>query len=337
MEPLISVIIPVYNAKNYLHVCLQSVLKQTYNNLEIIVINDGSTDTSFQICEEFSSLDPRIKVIHQENRGVCAARNVGLDHVTGQYVLHLDNDDYLSDYCIAELYKLLIEYRASIALGNVIKFENGQNHLMGNSKFNSDIRMLNSKEALMNIYEHGSGLSLLFVLITGKLYNVKLFENIRFPEGKAFDDEHVNYKLFIKSNRIIFTPKSVYTHNIRVDSLSRIPYALSHLDKISMLEERLSVFKSLEIRDLYQKTLYLYFHILVYNLVHLRKHFPRERDLLIHIKEKLVTAKESLVTLFSISLKAYLVIHLYYYFPSVIILKMYLKNILLNKFQQNVG
>lgn len=333
MEPLISVIIPVYNAKNYLHACLQSVLNQSYKNLEIIIVNDGSTDSSFQICEEFSSIDPRIKLIHQENRGVCAARNVGLDNITGKYVLHLDNDDYLSDFCIDELYKLLIEYRANIALGNIIKFENCQNHLMGNVKFNSNVQIINSKEALLNMYDHDSGLSLLFVLITGKLYDAKLFENIRFPEGKAYDDEHVNYKLLIKANQIVYTPKPVYTHNIRIDSLSRIPYSLANLDRISMLEERLMVFKSLKFHQLFQKTLYLYFHNLLYNLVQLIKHYPKQKELITGLNKKLITIKKILLADFRILSKEYMAIQLYYYFPRAINFKININNILKNKFQ----
>jgi glycosyltransferase involved in cell wall biosynthesis len=317
-KPLISVIVPVYNAQKFLYASLESVLNQSYDNIELILVNDGSTDGSNQICDEFSFLDKRVHVIHQHNLGVCAARNTGLDYASGKYLFHLDNDDVLSENCLTQLYELIEISDAQIAIGNVLRCEGINQHILGNAEFNEANRIITSEMALLNMYNHADGLSLPFVLITGKLYEAQLFVNIRFPVGKAFDDEHVNYRLFLKANRIIFCPKPLYTHNIRKDSLSRVPYSMAYLDKIMMLEERLSVFKSLELKVLFSKTSYLYFHTLIFNLVHLRKLYPSEREHIGALRDKLVSSKDSLLASQDFSFYSYLVIYLYYYFPSAI-------------------
>ena len=118
MTEKITVIVPVYNVEHYLEKCLDSLINQTYKNLEIIVINDGSTDNSGEICQEYAQKDNRIVYIEKENGGLSDARNVGLDKMTGSYVTFIDSDDWVELDYVEILYKKIIEYQADIAVGN---------------------------------------------------------------------------------------------------------------------------------------------------------------------------------------------------------------------------
>ena len=114
-KPLISVVVPVYNVEQYLKKCLDSIIKQKYNNLEIIIVNDGSTDNSQKICQEYVKKDKRIKLITQKNQGLSAARNTGIDNAHGKYISFVDSDDYLDLEFINELYNTIIENKSDIS------------------------------------------------------------------------------------------------------------------------------------------------------------------------------------------------------------------------------
>lgn len=122
MTEKITVIVPVYNVENYLNKCLDSIISQTYKNIEIVVVNDGSTDASGEICKEFSEMDHRILYIEQENAGLSAARNTGLDNMSGNYVTFVDLDDWIEQDYVETLYKKIVEYQADIAVGNYYSF-----------------------------------------------------------------------------------------------------------------------------------------------------------------------------------------------------------------------
>ena len=120
-DELISVIIPVYNVELYLESCIQSICKQSYKNLEIILSDDGSTDHSGKICDKYASLDPRIKVIHKENGGLSDARNAGIEVASGQYFMFVDSDDTISKNTIEKMYFLAIEYQCEIVVCNMVR------------------------------------------------------------------------------------------------------------------------------------------------------------------------------------------------------------------------
>ena len=126
MTEKITVIVPVYNVENYLNKCLDSILKQTYQNLEIIVVNDGSTDNSGTICQEYAQKDNRIVYIEKDNGGLSDARNAGLDRMTGSYVTFVDSDDWIEQDYVEVLYNKLTEYQADIAVGNYYSFNESE-------------------------------------------------------------------------------------------------------------------------------------------------------------------------------------------------------------------
>ena len=126
MDDKITVIVPVYNVESYLRKCLDSIIAQTYKNIEIVVVNDGSTDASGEICKEFSEMDHRIIYIEQENAGISAARNTGLNNMSGNYVTFVDSDDWIESNYVETLYKKITEYQADIAVGNYYSFNESE-------------------------------------------------------------------------------------------------------------------------------------------------------------------------------------------------------------------
>ena len=127
MEELISVVVPVYNVEKYIDKCINSIINQTYKNLEIILVDDGSPDNCGNICDEYAKKDNRIIVIHKENGGLSDARNTGIEVSKGKYITFIDSDDYISDNYVSFLYNLIIEYKADISIGkHYVLYENGE-------------------------------------------------------------------------------------------------------------------------------------------------------------------------------------------------------------------
>lgn len=228
-EALISVVIPVYNVEQYLSKCIESVLNQTYRNLEVILVNDGSPDGSFKICEEYKLKDTRIKIINKDNGGLSDARNVGIENSSGNYITFIDSDDYIDDDYIDVLYKTLISYNAdmSIASHKVIYAKKCINKATG-EKF-----CANSKEILEKIlYDEGIDLS-----AWGKLYKKSLFNDIKFPTGRLFEDSATTYRLIDASRKIAVNSKSIYNYVIRSNSISNEKFSEKKLDLIISTKE----------------------------------------------------------------------------------------------------
>lgn len=204
MKDLISVIVPVYNVEEYIRECLNSIINQTYKKLEIILIDDGSTDKSGEICEEYMAKDNRIKVIHQRNAGLSDARNAGIEIATGNYIQFIDSDDYIDEDMLETLYNLIIENDADIAMcSNYILKDGIKSCECSNKKYIYD-----RKEALKEILIDETIRSYSW----NKLAKKELFDKIRFPSKRVFEDVLTTPKLFEKSNKVVFldTPKYYY-------------------------------------------------------------------------------------------------------------------------------
>ena len=179
----ISVIVPVYNVELFLDACLKSIVSQTYRDLEIILVDDGSTDTSLFICQKYKEIDDRIKIISKENGGLSSARNFGLDFVTGDYVAFIDSDDILHPQFFEYLAANIGEADYIFCLFK--KFEDGTNPEMqiDDSKF--EIQEISRKEMLTNLntfhYPHS-------IIACNKLYKAHIWSNLRFPNGKIHED-----------------------------------------------------------------------------------------------------------------------------------------------------
>ena len=239
-SPLVSIIIPVYMVESYLRRCLDSVANQTYTNLEIILVDDGSPDNCPQICDEFAVKDKRILVIHKENGGLSDARNAGLDVCKGEYISFVDSDDWVEENYIECLLALSVKENADIAIG-----ENIQTNGICKSPNNiSKIQAYSSKEALRHLFTQDH---IAFIVSWGKLYRRELFSNLRFPIGKCHEDEFTTYILYYRSKKIIHTNNILYYYFRHSNSITgnRHPW-----DVLEFFQERYLFFKGKNEKDL---------------------------------------------------------------------------------------
>lgn len=197
MEELISVIVPVYNCAKYVEACLESVTNQTYRKLDIIVIDDGSTDESGSICDRIARDDSRIRVFHQLNRGLSAARNKGLENARGEYILFVDSDDtvFTSD-TIRKLYDKLKRDKSQMAMGGYCHVDESGEELSAEN-LPDDIW---DAEKFLSYYSQNKSNSCIYVWT--KLYSKSIFQDLRFPEGKYYEDEWIIDSVIEKCNRI---------------------------------------------------------------------------------------------------------------------------------------
>lgn len=208
MNPLISIIIPVYNVEKHIEKCVKSLLDQTYENIEIILINDGSADNSGAVCNSLAEKDSRIVVIHQDNAGVSAARNNGLDIMKGEFVTFVDSDDYVDTQFIECLYNALSAKNADISTcGHYrVEFDGSLKKIYHLSDNPEEIICMSGKDTIMNMfYERICSAS-----SGSKLYKRELFKNLRFPDYIMGEDTFVVYHTFKESTLIAHTNKPLY-------------------------------------------------------------------------------------------------------------------------------
>lgn len=249
MNELISIIVPIYKVEKYLSRCVSSIINQTYKKLEIILVNDGSPDNCGRMCDEFSKIDNRIKVIHKKNGGLSDARNAGLKIASGIYVSFLDSDDWIDQTYIEKLYKLLIESNADISVCN-FKRTSDENCNLIQSK--GDVYEFTNKEALQQFY--GEFSSQLFVA-WGKLYKATLFKNIMYPYGKIHEDDFTTYKLLYIAQKIVLTTEQLIYYWQRNDSIMGMIFNPKHtIDLLEAYEERAQFLLGIGMENISHKT-----------------------------------------------------------------------------------
>lgn len=201
MKDKISIIVPVYNVEQYIERCLESIINQTYKNIEIILVDDGSTDKSGIICEKYANRDQRIKVIHQENNGLSSARNKGLDIASGKYIGFVDSDDWISKDMYYILLTIALKYNADIVECGYQKIYDDRNYPKNNSiKISEDkIFIMDNIEALYEEMKWGKFTS----IACNKLYKKNLFSEYRYPVGKTHEDEYLTYQLLYSSTILV--------------------------------------------------------------------------------------------------------------------------------------
>jgi len=209
-EPKISVIVPVYKAEQYLEQCVKSIREQTYQNLEIILVDDGSPDRCGQMCDAFAAEDPRIRVIHKENGGQSAARNAALDVVTGDYIGFVDADDWIEPHMYETLYRLLVKHGAQIsACGARLIFEDGStSYLNTDYPADSSIRVFSTMEAMENVIRNKQLTNSLW----DKLYQRNIFDGLRLSEGKIYEDMELMPKCLEKAETVVYDPIPLYQY-----------------------------------------------------------------------------------------------------------------------------
>ena len=217
MQDLISVIIPIYNVEKYLRKCIDSVINQTYRNIEIILVNDGSPDNCKNICEEYKEKDNRIIIINKENGGLSDARNAGIDIANGKYIAFIDSDDYVTDDYIEFMYNLIKDNDVNMAMCNVqVVWKNMKIKEILNEE-SVETELLTSKQAFYNLLFDKGGR----VCAYAKLYKKDLFNEIRFPKGRVYEDTAIMYKIIDNAKKIAFGNKCCYYYVARKGSISK--------------------------------------------------------------------------------------------------------------------
>lgn len=211
-KDLISVIVPVYKVEKYLEKCIESIIKQTYTNLQIILVDDGSPDNCGKICDEYAKKDSRIEVIHKINGGLSDARNVGINRANGRYIGFVDSDDYIKEDMYEKLINLIKEYDADISICNLYDVIDGKEYVRNKDNGIHEYSRIDIlKEILLdkNIQSYA----------WNKLYKKELFDEIKYPIRKKYEDIGTTFYLFEKCNKIVVISEPEYYYLKRADSL----------------------------------------------------------------------------------------------------------------------
>lgn len=235
----ISIIIPVYNVEKYLKTCLDSVINQTYQNLEIILVDDGSTDNSGKICEEYKRADSRIIVIHKKNEGLSMARNNGLDIASGEYISFIDSDDYISKNMMETLYNRLLKTQSDMAVCSIQYVDDTGKNLCSKAKFNFNDIVLGQNE-FWKIYSSAGHTEC--VVAWNKLYKRKILEQLYYPRGKTREDEFLLPYIIERCFRICSVSDRLIFYRQRNDSIMGNESQKSKLDYIEACFERVDFF-----------------------------------------------------------------------------------------------
>ena len=232
MEPLISVIVPVYNVEDYLDQCLESIVSQTYPHLEILVVDDGSTDGSGTLCDQWAERDQRIRVIHQKNGGLSAARNTALDAMSGELVLMVDSDDVLHPDGVSILLQAIQAHHADVAIGSFVVFHDKDVNWDPITSDANTAKHYDSQAALKAIYYQDK----LTNSSCWRLFKASLFDDVRYPVGLYYEDLAIVYPLYKKCSLVVGIDDKVYGYRQRNDSiLGR--FSLKRADVLDICEQ----------------------------------------------------------------------------------------------------
>lgn len=280
-KELISVIIPIYNVEQYLPECIESVLRQTYKNLEVILIDDGSGDRSGMICDEYAMKDDRIVVIHQENQGISKVRNKGVEESKGEYLFWVDSDDYVDKTIIETLYQNLIQHEADMSICNYTQgseraysFENGA----------EKVEIFGCEKGLELIYE-SHHYSFIMALSWAKLIKKSLYKDLKYPNGKIFEDIYMSHKLISRCDKIVYTNQVMYYYYQWPESILGKKLYVEKLDYLGAFEERIRFFHKLDLPELKEKARVQYLHALMWEYSR-AKDILRNKDMVKHIKKE---------------------------------------------------
>lgn len=282
-EPLISIIVPIYKVEDYLDRCIQSILNQSYKNIEIILVDDGSPDRCGSICDAYALTDSRVKVIHKENGGVSDARNIGLKSAKGSLIGFVDSDDFINP----KMYELLLlELQSSDCDISICSYESFFNQI---PKFDpTDVItkkvVLNRRQTLYGLFSINA---INFIVLWNKLFKVYLFDDLHFPKGKTREDESIIHQLFYKARKTVFINKTLYYYFKRQGSIMHSNSFINELNYAEMQEERISFFHNNELFDLEHFALKKYCIWLMASMDRYRKQSDNDAVLFVNTIKKI--------------------------------------------------
>lgn len=246
--PKVSIIVPIYNTDKYLNKCIESIINQTYKNLEIILIDDGSTDSSLEICKDWANKDKRILSIHKSNGGLSDARNTGLNISTGEFIMFVDSDDFIDSYIVNDLYKLQNQTNADVVCGGLYSYCNGHTREIYNKIICHEVVSFTGIEQLKNLLNSKTDCS-----ACCKLYKRQSIGHHRFIKGRYNEDIFFLFSLYAKCSKIVYTNKRYYyyrdtigsiTHTLSEKKMHALQNALE-MEQIS-IQEKIPITKEME-------------------------------------------------------------------------------------------
>lgn len=286
MNDLISIIVPVYNVEEYIEKCVNSIINQTYKNIEIILVDDGSKDSSGKICDELKQKDSRIKVIHKENGGLSDARNAGLKIANGDYIGFVDSDDYIKEDMFEILYKLNKEHNADISIVSFYEIYKGKVIGVRDSKKLEELNKIQAiKELLIDTKIQSYAWN--------KLFKKQLFENIEFPKSKNFEDIATTLLLFEKANKVALLEEPKYYYVRRDNSIIGVRNYKTYKDYLEVIYDKYlylnGKYKELDLYNAYNfiiNMIWVYTIIVAFDLEDVYKEFEKQYDLFEKLVEK---------------------------------------------------
>ncbi|MBF0713644.1 glycosyltransferase [Gemella sp. GH3] len=228
---LVSIIVPVYNVEKYLEKCVNSIINQSYENIEIILVNDGSTDSSGTLCNDLARKDNRIKVYHKENGGLSDARNYGVARASGDYIGFVDSDDYIHEDMYKHLYEIITESDADVAECSFLIVYNDKPRSYYSSE---DYCLTLTKEEYLKEY---LSMERIYGAVCWKLIKSEVARKIEFPKDKFYEDAFYTYELIEVANKYAITNKELYYYIMRDGSITNMNFNKKHLDNIKIAEK----------------------------------------------------------------------------------------------------
>lgn len=233
----VSIIVPVYNTEDYLAACIESILKQSYKNIELILINDGSTDLSGIICDDYLNKDSRVKVKHKPNGGQSSARNMGIDIATGSYIGFVDSDDWIHESMYDKLIRHAVENKSDIVACNFnVMHKNGEFSLYTSNAMNVEF---DRDDAMKEIYTN----KILTFSPCNKIYRNEIFKYLRFKDGIILEDMDIAYRLINTSNKVSYLKEGLYYYRYNKNSTLRSKFTIKRLDEYKVRNDMYDFYK----------------------------------------------------------------------------------------------
>lgn len=308
---MVSIIIPTYNASAYIGRCIESILNMDYDDYEVIIVNDGSTDATLDILRRYEEMDRRIKVINKENGGSASARNVGLKAAEGAFIAFVDADDYVDRLYLSILTDVQRKYDADIV---ECGFYTVKSEKILSVVTKENVEVLTNVQKLEEFCTKKSYLKT--AVLWNKLYKKSLYTGMQFPEGKGIDDEFLIHRIIWRARKIVTTQEVLYYYFLSENSQMRSKVSLKTLDVIEAIEDQMALFRQIDNVHLYNMLLYRYYRSVIGGYYLVKTHFPEEREKLTELKKKKRNYYQALIvseTLFSD--KIFLIMNCY--FPGI--------------------
>ncbi|MGN0151055.1 MAG: glycosyltransferase family 2 protein [Wujia sp.] len=233
MNGLVSIIVPVYNVERYLSKCIESILMSEYKEYEVILVDDGSTDSSGKMCDSWRKIDSRIKVIHKKNGGLSSARNAGLNVAKGEYILFVDSDDYIDNKLLQVCVNCIEKYDVDMVQFNYYRVDEAY-HIIGDIAFCEQFKVIENNDSREMLYKE-SGKNIV-VNAWNKLFKKKIINNTRFVEGRNYEDNMFLSDIIDKEPKVLLIPHKLYYYLIRKDSITTSSFNEKKLDRIYAMD-----------------------------------------------------------------------------------------------------